>query len=149
MQRFEWMVARREGRAFAHPYASQPKPCAPLQPRGLHPASRGKSVSGATPVDPATHPALPFGPVDQLTTPMMAGPARLVLEYRRAGIARCRRRARRACPDPRDQTRRICGDPRLAGCDQSGEARIAPPPLAVAAHGDAADAGNRETGCRR
>ena len=93
-----------------------------------------------TPVSPP-QPAEPFGPVDQLTTPTMAGPVCLSSNTGAAGISGAGAEpVARALAHGIDQTN--LQRARLAGRDQSGDADGAAA-LAVAAHGDA-DAGDRE-----
>ena len=98
------------------------------------------SVSGVTPVMPP-QPALPFGPVDQLTTPTIAGPPGLSSKTGRAGIAGAGAKpVARALACGIDQTNLQRAG--LAGRDQAGDADGAAA-LAVAADGDA-DAGDGE-----
>ena len=98
------------------------------------------SVSGVTPVMPP-QPAVPFGPVDQLTTPTMTGPPWLVFENRAAGIAGAGAEpVARALADRIDQADLQRAG--LAGRDKARDANGAAA-LAVAADGDA-DAGDGE-----
>ncbi len=98
------------------------------------------SVSGVTPVMPP-QPALPFGPVDQLTTPTMTGPPGLSSNTG-PPESPVQAPSPSRVPWPIGSTRRICSVPGLPVATRLGDANGAAA-LAVAADGDA-DAGNGE-----